>query len=108
MSPSQVVAQALGLALTIGFAVAVCVQVLGPKVLVHLAGEKSKEVTYNTLVIVVSSSKQYVAPVRNVTYFLAGTSRAVVALSCQRLGEGRGRTEWRHGMSSVVRMIHDI
>lgn len=46
LSPSQVVAQALGLALTIGLAVAVCVQLLGPKVLVHLAGEKSKEVMY--------------------------------------------------------------
>ena len=44
LPPSQVVAQALGLALTIGLAVAVCVQLLGPKVLVHLAGEKSKEV----------------------------------------------------------------
>ncbi|CAM9378413.1 unnamed protein product, partial [Laminaria digitata] len=40
----QVVAQALGLALTIGLAVTVCVQLFGPKVLVHLAGEKSKEV----------------------------------------------------------------
>lgn len=40
----QVVAQALGLALTIGLAVGVGVQVFGPTVLVHLAGEKSKEV----------------------------------------------------------------
>lgn len=105
MSPSQVVAQALGLALTIGFAVAVCVQVLGPKVLVHLAGEKSKEVTYNTLSIVVSSSKQYVAPVRNVTYFLAGTNRAAVVLSCQ---EARLRT-WGNRMEAwdVVGRTYD-
>lgn len=40
----QVVAQALGLALTIGLFVAVGVQLLGPQVLVKLAGEKSKEV----------------------------------------------------------------
>lgn len=40
----QVVAQALGLALSIGFVVAAGVQLAGPRVLVRLAGEKSKEV----------------------------------------------------------------
>lgn len=40
----KVVAQALGLALAIGLAVGMGVQVFGPTMLVHLAGEKSKEV----------------------------------------------------------------
>lgn len=43
-SPWQVVAQALGLALSIGLVVGAGVQLFGPRVLVHLAGEKSKEV----------------------------------------------------------------
>lgn len=45
---SQVVAQALGLALAIGFVVATGVQLAGPRVLVRLAGEKSKEVRKRT------------------------------------------------------------
>ncbi|CAM9472831.1 unnamed protein product [Scytosiphon promiscuus] len=46
----KVVAQALGLALTIGLAVGIGVQVFGPMVLLHLAGEKSKEVVPAALV----------------------------------------------------------
>lgn len=56
MIVSQVVAQALGLALGVGLIIVAGVQVLGPQVLVRLAGEKGKEVsvcltcsiTYNT------------------------------------------------------------
>ncbi|CAM9697335.1 unnamed protein product, partial [Hapterophycus canaliculatus] len=46
----KVVAQALGLALTIGLAVGIGVQVFGPRVLLRLAGEKSKEVVPAALV----------------------------------------------------------
>ncbi|CAM9212103.1 unnamed protein product [Sphacelaria rigidula] len=46
----KVVAQAVGLALTIGFVVAAGVQLAGPQVLVRLAGEKSKEVVPDALV----------------------------------------------------------
>ncbi|CAM9150744.1 unnamed protein product [Ectocarpus sp. 12 AP-2014] len=45
-----VVAQALGLALSIGLMVAVGVQAFGPRVLAQLAGEKSKEVVPAALV----------------------------------------------------------
>ncbi|CAM9851925.1 unnamed protein product [Ectocarpus sp. 6 AP-2014] len=46
----KVVAQALGLALSIGLMVAVGVQAFGPRVLAQLAGEKSKEVVPAALV----------------------------------------------------------
>lgn len=45
----KVVAQALGLALAIGLAVGLGVQVFGPAVLVQLAGEKSKEVSVDSI-----------------------------------------------------------
>lgn len=58
----KVVAQALGLALAIGAAVAMGVQVFGPAVLVQLAGEKSKEVSHRCTCIVRTSVELEAGP----------------------------------------------
>lgn len=56
MSPRQVVAQALGLALSIGLVCTLVVQVSAPSVLVRLAGEKSKEVRHHSFSKLVPST----------------------------------------------------